>query len=65
MRFDTSDYPQDNVYGMTRFNKKVPGLMKDENAGAIITKFIGLSAKMCALRVIGKNDTKKRELREM
>ncbi|KYN10054.1 hypothetical protein ALC57_17743, partial [Trachymyrmex cornetzi] len=41
-RFDTSDYSTDN-----------PGLMKDENNGAILTEFVGLRAKMYAL------DTKK------
>ena len=42
---DTSAYPEDHPPGLPRMNKNVPGLMKDEACGRIITKAICLRPK--------------------
>jgi len=53
-RFDTSDYSNDNAYGIQFANKKIPGFMKENNDA--MTKFIGLTAKMYFLHVKEKKN---------
>ena len=59
--FDTSAYPKNHPVGLPIMNKKVPGLMKDEACGRIITKVVCLGPKQYAYEIDEYDDISGKE----
>ena len=58
-KYDTSDFPENNVYGIPRINKKVLGKMKDENCGCLMAECVCLRSKMYGIRMDDESEQKK------
>jgi len=59
-KFDTSNFSPNHPSSLsTGINKKVPGMFKDEAGGAIITEFVGLRAKLYAIKTLDGEEEKK------
>ena len=60
-RYDTSDYPENNIFAMPRVNKKKVGVMKDELAGSLMLEYVGLKSKMYCYRTAERAARRVRE----
>jgi len=59
-KFDTSNFSLNHPSGIpTGINKKVPGMFKDEDGGEIIEEFVGLRAKLYAIKKLDGEEEKK------
>jgi len=59
-KFDTSNFSPNHPSGIPiGTNKKVPGMFKDEAGGEIIKEFVGLRAKLYAIKKLDCEEEKK------
>jgi len=59
-KFDTSNFTPNHPSGSpTGINKKVPGKFKDEAGGEIIEEFVGLRAKLYAIKKLDGREEKR------
>jgi len=65
-KFDTSNFLLNHPSGIPAgINKKVPGMFKDEAGGEIIEDFVGLRAKLYAIKKLDGEEKSVRVSREM
>jgi len=66
-KFDTSNSSLNHPSGIpTGINRKVPGMFEDEVGGEIIEEFVGLRAKLYAIKKLdGEEEKSVRVSREM
>jgi len=58
-KFDTSNFTPNHPLSIpTGINKKVPGMFKDEAGGEIIEEFVGLRAKLYAIKKLNGEEEK-------
>lgn len=58
-RFDTSNFPENNRFGIVKSNKMVLGKLKSETADLPISEFVALRAKVYAFKINSITKTKK------
>lgn len=61
--FDTSDFPENNPYGITPQNRRICGLYHDEGRGQPLLRFIALRAK--SYYVVFQDGDKERSIKKL